>query len=561
MEYLSEKMSKVDKYLTTLHADMDRFIHDLKMKVKDSVQSVVDNNMKDLHDDMWNEITTQVQSRYEDVKTEPNYDAHLQQEIKRILDETAVTANSDIMTTFHTTMLPKILQTIKLRSNDILQPIDIYLNDMQTEIDDTEIKVTNFLTVTKDTKTNIEANITNVHALQSDINQQDTEIDAMKIQLYLLKTDKDMLLNDLTATKDNAQTVQTQTNNIQDDLDKHNTIIQDHYSFMADVETFMRDYKLDDVDALKEHIRTSNNTAKHGENNRHNSDDDKSTTENEHSYIPMLNSIYEDVIRKFERFLKHDISLKDTSQGSIALFYKDLQTIGEMYHIYLIPFDAIAYDKPLYMKNVVTTPIFVQRMSSHLFYKLKQPGVLPSETQRFQSLIQSHASTSDGLSLLTQILRPYLPALQDGIELPIPTWDNSQGDVFLVHTGLVNYYRQESSLGRHYTPMEQSKKFLKIRMSSGTAYVEPATYNHRKLEEMGGRKETPHDNLLLTNIANTLDINVRKLHQTSGIEDTDIKPLIKKTVGNHNPEEAITPSPHVPPDTSRPPSHPNPTVF
>ena len=49
---------------------------------------------------------------------------------------------------------------------------------------------------------------------------------------------------------------------------------------MADVETFMREYKLDDVDALKEHIRTSNNTAKHGKNNCHNSHDDKSTTEN-----------------------------------------------------------------------------------------------------------------------------------------------------------------------------------------------------------------------------------------------------------------------------------------
>ena len=87
--------------------------------------------------------------------------------------------------------------------------------------------------------------------------------------------------------------------------------------------------------------------------------------------------------RKFEKFLSHDISLIDTSQSSITMFYNDLRTISVMYDIFLIPFDEIVRDQPLHDTGFLATPPVINKMSSQLFYKLKQAGVLPGNESHF----------------------------------------------------------------------------------------------------------------------------------------------------------------------------------
>ena len=218
----------------------------------------------------------------------------------------------------------------------------------------------------------------------------------------------------------------------------------------------------------------------------------------------------------------------DTSQPSITMFYNELKTIGAMYDIFLIPFDNIANGQPLHESGFLATPTLIGKMSAQLFYKLKQPGVLPGNITRFRSLIKSHARTNDGFELLTQILRPYLPALQDGVSSTVPNWIGCDDDIYLAQMRLTNYYNIEHSLARIYTPMEQSRKFLELAKQSDK-FKEAAKYYDRKLEDLGGRDIIPPRNLLLTNIANTVEIQVNN-NKPPADDEIDI-PTINKATG------------------------------
>ena len=176
-----------------------------------------------------------------------------------------------------------------------------------------------------------------------------------------------------------------------------------------------------------------------------------------------------------------------------------------MYDIFFIPFENIANGQPLHESGFLATPTLIGKMSAQLFYKLKQPGVLPGNITRFCSLIKSHARTNDGFEILTQILRPYLPALQDGVSSTVPNWIGYDDDIYLAQMRLTNYYNIEHSLARIYTPMELSQKFLELAKQSDK-FKEAAKYYDRKLEDLGGRYIIPPRNLLLTNIANTVEI-------------------------------------------------------
>ena len=121
------------------------------------------------------------------------------------------------------------------------------------------------------------------------------------------------------------------------DIDKYETKLDKHYAFMAEVETFMKDYTLDNVDILRSklHMHSPEFYMK---------TETPDSNRDSHSFSPLPHTNHEDINRKFEKFSKYDISLKDTSPGSIALFYNDLRVIGEIYNIYFIAYEDIEYD-------------------------------------------------------------------------------------------------------------------------------------------------------------------------------------------------------------------------
>ena len=117
-------------------------------------------------------------------------------------------------------------------------------------------------------------------------------------------------------------------------------------------------------------------------------------------------------------------------------------------------------------------------MSSQLFYKLKQASFLPGKKSHFRSLIKYHTRSNNGFSLLAQILRPYLPALKEGISSVVPTWSLCDDDIYLTQAHLTNYYNIEFTLKRPYSEMEQSQKLLQLCQESNV-YKEAAIYYGR----------------------------------------------------------------------------------
>ena len=105
-----------------------------------------------------------------------------------MLDESTVSIHANIFTAFRTDMLPTMMETIRTQINNILLPIDAYMNDMQTEIQDTEIKVKNFLRTTTEIKSYTEDSVLVIHAIEHDIGIQETSVDDMRNKVNVVQT-------------------------------------------------------------------------------------------------------------------------------------------------------------------------------------------------------------------------------------------------------------------------------------------------------------------------------------------------------------------------------------
>ena len=169
-----------------------------KKSIKNHVENQVSQAMIQIQDSISSEIKKQVMQRfYTTYKLQSENSAHTKQYIKLLLDESTVSMQASIFTTFCSDMLPTMMETIRTRSNNLLLPIDEYMNDMQTEIQDTEMKVNNFPQTTTEIKADIEDSVQIIHEIEHDIGLQDDSVADMRTKANDIQTKNREISNDL----------------------------------------------------------------------------------------------------------------------------------------------------------------------------------------------------------------------------------------------------------------------------------------------------------------------------------------------------------------------------
>ena len=135
-----------------------------------------------------------------------------------------------------------------------------------------------------------------------------------------------------------------------------------------------------------------------------------------------------------------------------------------MYNIHLKRIDEMERGKPIYRNGVFATPDVVTSMSRHLYLKLAQLGILPTVEQWYQDLLKVKTQRFDGFNVLTQIIRPVLPILQDFKTVVQPSWEKSSKNLFVLQSLLTDFFffQLEESKNQQYDKQKLSIVFLTI---------------------------------------------------------------------------------------------------
>ena len=163
-------------------------------------------------------------------------------------------------------------------------------------------------------------------------------------------------------------------------------------------------------------------------------------------------------------------------------------------------------------------------MSQLLFLRLQKSDCLPSDNNRVRALLITHAEDYDCLNLLRNLLLPVIPALRSHQKQFYPTWINSQRDVYILYKNLTLYYTAARTLKRDYTETEKTREYLHIIMQSPD-HLHIAMDYERDLDKLK-EDESPPDNLLLKNIAETIHNIYQKTSSSQAMHKVDYNPTV-----------------------------------
>ena len=166
---------------------------------------------------------------------------------------------------------------------------------------------------------------------------------------------------------------------------------------------------------------------------------------------------------------------------------------------------ALTHDGEIYDCGAMANATVLRQMSADLYHKLESPGCLPQENKRMESLLYSYGQSYDGFNLLRQIIMPHCPALQSGSRPVQPTWEVCEDNLYVLQVFLQTYYLAEKSMGRSYSPTQQSIDYLNEVMKSST-YAASAKICKQKILD-NGLEHTPPRRLTLSKLATTLDLD------------------------------------------------------
>lgn len=282
---------------------------------------------------------------------------------------------------------------------------------------------------------------------------------------------------------------------------------------------------MDHVNTLNTRLKSLQNRSTNSvssNDSSHNSVSDLRKTKESSSHIPEY--FNPSSKSKMERFMSFDISLKDTSRDSILSFYHSLQVMGPCFDIYLKPVKDMSHARPIYFEGDLMREKKVEKMSQLLFLRLQKSDCLPSDDDRVRALLIAHAEDCDGLNLLHNFILPVIPALRSHQKQVYPTWINSQRDVYILSKNLTLYYTAERTLKRDYTETEKTREYLNILMQSPD-HLHIAMDYERDLEKLK-EDESPPDNLLLKNIAETIHNIYQKKFSSQAIHKVDYNPTV-----------------------------------
>ena len=222
--------------------------------------------------------------------------------------------------------------------------------------------------------------------------------------------------------------------------------------------------------------------------------------------------------------MSFNISLKDTSRDSIVSFYHSLQVMGPCFDIYLKPVKDMSHSRPIHLEVALMHKKKVEKMSQLLFLRLQKSDCLPSDNNRVRALLITHAEDYDCLNLLRNLLLPVIPALRSHQKQFYPTWINSQRDVYILYKNLTLYYTAARTLKRDYTETEKTREYLHIIMQSPD-HLHIAMDYERDLDKLK-EDESPPDNLLLKNIAETIHNIYQKTSSSQAMHKVDYNPTV-----------------------------------
>ena len=158
--------------------------------------------------------------------------------------------------------------------------------------------------------------------------------------------------------------------------------------------------------------------------------------------------------RDFHKYFKAKLESND----NVLTFYQQLHSQGRNYNILLIDLKDIQPDVDLCPPYV--SPIARTTMKIALYQKFQDADCLSSDYTEGQNFVETFGGTSDGYSVLYQMIRLVHPHLIKGRTLyNLPTYSNI-GDIFKYANMMRNYILVQEIKNRYFTEKEQSEMFL-----------------------------------------------------------------------------------------------------
>ena len=219
--------------------------------------------------------------------------------------------------------------------------------------------------------------------------------------------------------------------------------------------------------------------------------------------------------RDFHKYFKAKLESND----NVLTFYQQLHSQGRNYNILLIDLKDIQPDVDLCPSHV--PPVARTTMKIALYQKFQDPDCLSPEYTEGRNFVETFGGTSDGYSVLYQMIRLVHPHLIKGRTLyNLPSYSNI-GDLFKYSNMMRNYILVQEIKNRYFTEKEKSEMFLHNiddpKLSSGRAKA----LSELDIATMDGGTDVKVSNLRMDNLAITVlqyndSLEVSEQHSFTG---------------------------------------------